>query len=1082
VPTRIAAFGSVVVLCGICLTCCGLTGRPVEVTHIPAARPRPVPAPSDAFDGQREEGAESPGDAVKFYLLKRTGGAPLPAEKLLEARRHKYTMPAYSVALHRAVMAPSLNAEREANLGSWRSVGPGNLGGRTRSFLIRPGNANIMYAGAVAGGVWKTTDGGKTWNPLADLLPTIAVSALAMDPNNPDTLYAGTGESYAGDGIRGVGIFKTTDGGTHWTQLSGTANQGFYYVNKIVVSPNNSRNLYAATWFGVYVSTNGGTTWSLALDESGDTQPGCQDLVIRTDQTADYLFASCALDGYDAPSILRNTDAAGAGKWQVVFTADKMARTSLALAPSNQGVVYAAASSSEDGNYNGGLLAVYRSSSNGDSDSWNAQVTNQDPTLLNTLLFSDAGTATDDVCNGGTASFRNQGDYDNVIAVDPINPDVVWVGGIDLFRSDDGGHNWGIAGFSRGNAPQYVHADNHAIVFAPGYDGAGNQTLFVTDDGGIYRTDNALAATATGSQATCSPYPTSIVWNSSNGGYTVTQFYSGAVYPGASIYLGGTQDNDTVYGADATGPLGWAIAEYTGDGGSVIVDPTDPNTYFVVWANQGSSGSIQIDKTTDGGSSYSSASKGITEKFGNFLFIAPLVMDPVNSKRLYTGGKTLWRTSDGAKTWTAASAVTSTAAGSISAIGIATGDPTHVAFGTEQGFVFTNKAALTADKTVTWPSTQPRSGFLSALAFDPSNVNIVYATYSSYKNKAADAHVYKSTDGGATWKASDGAGTTGLPDIPVDTILVDPQNSTQLYIGTDIGLFSSNDGGATWSRDSNPFADAPIEALVLDRSAGQSNLIAFTHGRGVWKTALPGSGAACQYTIADSPVEFPAIGSSATFKVTTGATCAWSAVSTNPDFAIHSPAAGRGNGSFTVTSQYVNIYPQPDTTQVLVQNHSIPISQDAPLTASGNDDAATPFAFGALPSVVVEDTSGATESKSDPVHSCTKSADFKSVWFTLKPATTGQVTITLQDIRQDNGADAGAVLTAYPLVNGVRGAEVVCYVFPQTSVGNQLAYVFWPATAGVTYLVEVSATTSGAPAGGTVMGGNLAMWATTGKP
>src|SRR5262249_10786232 len=183
---------------------------------------------------------------------------------------------------------------------------------------------------------------------------------------------------------------------------------------------------------------------------------------------------------------------------------------------------------------------------------------------------------------------------------------------------------------------------------------------------------------------------------------------------------------------------------------------------------------------------------------------------------------------------------------------------------------------------------QPRSGFVSHLAFDPVRPEIVYATYSQFKTSSAQNHVYKSMNGGATWIGIDGSGSTGLPDIPVFTILVDPQNPSNLYLGTDLGAFVSLDEGATWARDDNPFANAVTETLVLDRSAGQTTLVAFTHGRGVWKVALPGSGDACQYAVSGDSASFSAFGETAAFKVVTRDNCTWSA----------SP----GEGTFTVQS------------------------------------------------------------------------------------------------------------------------------------------------------------------------------------
>ncbi|MEP7010078.1 MAG: hypothetical protein ABJC13_07130 [Acidobacteriota bacterium] len=175
-----------------------------------------------------------------------------------------------------------------------------------------------------------------------------------------------------------------------------------------------------------------------------------------------------------------------------------MGRTSLALAPSNQNILYALAESLAPGDYQLGLHAVFRSTAGGDPGSWSAQVRNIDAPKLNTLLLSNPRLANLVECGlGDTDSFVNQGGYANVIAVDPKDPNRVFEGGIDLFRSDDGGKNWGVIsyGWAEGPpaAPSFVHSDHHAIVFHPQYNGTNNQTLFVGGDGGIARTQNARA-------------------------------------------------------------------------------------------------------------------------------------------------------------------------------------------------------------------------------------------------------------------------------------------------------------------------------------------------------------------------------------------------------------------------------------------------------------------------------------------------------------------------------------------------------------------------------------------------------------
>src|SRR6266478_6192589 len=265
-----------------------------------------------------EEQEDSYKEAAEFYLLRRAlPGGDLPAERFIEAKRRAERMPLYSLAQRRFVDASQKGAARDAALGSWEALGPGNIGGRTRSMLIHPADANTIYAGSVGGGVWKTTDGGASWTPLTDLLASLGASALAMDPKDPSVLYAGTGEWYTasnrGDSIRGAGIFKSTDAGSTWTQLTATANSFFYYTNKIVVSPNDSRRIYVATYGGVWFSGDAGATWRRVLDRTGPNV-GCQDLVIRSDQPVDYLLAACGTVPAPQTVVFRNTDAAGAGQ------------------------------------------------------------------------------------------------------------------------------------------------------------------------------------------------------------------------------------------------------------------------------------------------------------------------------------------------------------------------------------------------------------------------------------------------------------------------------------------------------------------------------------------------------------------------------------------------------------------------------------------------------------------------------------------------------------------------------------------------------------------------------------------------
>lgn len=785
------------------------------------------------------EREDEPEEAAEFFQMKRSpdGHSPVPVERYIRAIEHTKEMLQYSLATRAAL--PSENKMRAAAiepeaLGAWTPLGPGNIGGRTRALLINPDDPNIMYAAGVAGGVWKTVNGGASWTPLGDLLPHLAICSMAFDPTNPNIIYAGTGEGFFnGDGLRGSGIFKTVDGGANWTHLASTVgDSNFYYVNDLQVSRNNSRRVYAATRTGVWRSDDGGSTWNRIfnpLNVAGNTvQGGCPDLAMRTDQTTDYLFASCG--SLTQATVYRNKNASDAASpWEPVLNDTNIARTSLAIAPSDQNIIYALASSNESGNFNTGLFAVFRSNASGDAGSWTAQVRNTDATKLNTVLLSNPISAFSRDCSpNGTNSFVNQGWYDNVIAVDPTDPNRVWAGGIDLFRSDDGGINWGVASYWWADRadPHYAHADNHAIVFHPQYNGSTNRIMFVASDGGVFRTNNARAAVAVGASAPCDTNNTGVVWTSLINGYAVTQFYHGLPYPGGKSYVAGAQDNGTSRGTDDGGANNWTRI-VGGDGGYVAINPIDSTTIFAETTR------LSIRRSTDGGTTFQSSVFGITESSSNFLFINSFFMDLNNPNILWTGGRSLWRTTDGATQWTQASAPLSTNS-SVGAIAIAPTDSNRVLAGLSNGFIFRNNAALTAGATTTWASAQPRIGVVSWLTFDPADANIAYATYSTF----GGTHVWRSTDGGTTWNGIDGAGDTGIPDIPVHSLVVDPNSSQSLYLGTDLGVFVSLDGGANWLKENTGFANVITESLSIGTLGQDYALFAFTHGRGAWRVKL----------------------------------------------------------------------------------------------------------------------------------------------------------------------------------------------------------------------------------------------------
>jgi photosystem II stability/assembly factor-like uncharacterized protein len=763
---------------------------------------------------------DQPAEAQQFFIEKRVplGETTLDMSKYLPALQHMRGMGGFSIKENRAYPPGALSSDaftqsaQSGALGTWTYVGPGNVGGRTRGLVIHPTMPSIMYAGGVAGGIWKTLDSGASWQPIGDLMANLAVCSLVMHPTNPLVLFAATGEGYFNvDAVRGLGIFQTTNGGTTWAQLASTNNSDFYYVNDLKISPNDPNRMYAATRTGFFLSTNGGSTWTKTRDAS--TVSGCMSIAVRNDQNPDRVIISCGT--FSQATIYRSAD--GGLTFTPVYTETNLGRTSLAIAPSNQNYIYALASSLEAGNYHSGLLAVLRSTDGGQN--WTTQVRNTSADTLSTLLLTNPFIA---VNNG---QWYNQGWYDNVIAVDPADPNIVWAGGIDLFRSDDGGLSWKLGSYWWDNPSDshYAHADQHVIRFHPGYNGGTNKTMFVGNDGGLFRTDDARAATS----SNVSSPSGSVSWTNLNHGYGVTQFYYGAVYPGGGTFFGGTQDNGTPSGTLTGGPNGWKSI-LGGDGGAVAVNPTNNSILY------GENTNLSIKKSTDGGSTFAIATSGITESSSNFLFIAPFIMDANNPNTLWTGGAYLWRTTNSAVSWTEAS--TFTPGGRVSALAAAPGDSNRVAAGTQTGFIRTTTTALANGGTTVWPSTQPVVGYISSLAYDGINHNIIYATCSTFGQK----HVWKSTDGGATWASIDGSGSGAFPDLPAWSILVDPLKAKRLYVGTDMGVFVTTDGGTTWAVANTGFPNVITENLV--REPKSNRIYAFTHGRGVWYVPLSSGG------------------------------------------------------------------------------------------------------------------------------------------------------------------------------------------------------------------------------------------------
>ena len=543
---------------------------------------------------------------------------------------------------------------------NWTHMGPLNVGGRTRSLLIQGDSASsthTLYAGGVTGGVFKSTDGGESWKALNDLMPNINVNTLAQDPKNNNVIYAGTGERYGG--FKGAGIFKTEDAGANWTALDNSSD--IWFVNKIVVSPNNSDVIYAATsgtrGAGLKKSVDKGITWTnIHSDYSVDVA------VVNKDGT-DYVYGYSEWKGlivsFDGGANF--THKVGSSSILLYdYTTPNYSRGSIAFSKSTPSRGYLLVS-----NAPGQLYGIWKTSDYGAN--WTKTISqDNDTTKTDSWLLSDPADVFDHNgngknCFGGTIDLndlRSQGNYDQYITVDPTDADVVWVGGIELFRSDSAAASGSFnkASVWYGSEGSYVHADQHYIAFSPTYDGSTDKRAYFTNDGGVFVSTNSKTGTTANP---CEYSSIGVEYKEIVKGYGTTQYYHGAVSKDGKYVVGGLQDQGvTLYHGS---PDNWTTIA-GGDGAYNAIDPDNSSimysSYVYISIRRHD---ITVDNETTGAiSNYSGGiSSGIdTSTYGKGAFINPFILDPNNSSRMYTANKALWR-SDNVKaastsdvTWT----------------------------------------------------------------------------------------------------------------------------------------------------------------------------------------------------------------------------------------------------------------------------------------------------------------------------------------------------------------------------------------------------------------------------------------------
>ncbi|CAM2065616.1 MAM domain-containing protein [Sulfidibacter corallicola] len=698
---------------------------------------------------------EFPGEYAQYLQSRRETPNNENPERL--NYRYKDEIQASQLARGGLVSAPNLRFE---------DYGPGNFGGRIRGIVIDPADGDNIIVGGVTGGIWRTFDGGQSWANSDDFLPNLVISCLFMDPDNSDRIFAGTGEGFFGVGMmQGLGIFQSDDFGLTWTQLPSTDNSNFDWVNRIAMIPNTDI-IIAATRAGLFRSTDLGANWT---EVSGQAISSRGFVDVRVDPSnTDRLFAYHYGSGTTTRFLMRSTDAGA--NWTRLGAAEGMPTTNIGrgeIGIGSDGVVYVSMASSSD-QTNG----LYRSNDGG-------------------LTFQKTAST--------TPYIERQGWYDMMVGVDPSDSDRVFLGAVDVFRTEDAGTNIGM--ITRwtfqppfGNTQTYVHADIHGIAFHP----QDSNTVFIVCDGGLFKSTDS-----------------GDTWTSLNNDLRIAQYYGIATHPDGEGVIGGTQDNGSHY---FFGNRAIWYEWFGGDGGFCAWDQQDTNYIY---------------GSTPGGGMFGTSNEPADAASLNFpggagaLFIQPFEIDPNDGNRMLVGSGSIWYTENlrqltGAN-WTNTGAI----GGSISATRFSPHDGSIAMVGSISGNLSRTTDLGTGNN---WTSVNgPWNGDVLWIEFDPFDTtsNTVYVAIADF----GPDKVWKTTDGGQNWTSIHG----NLPEIPMNSITVDPTDGSRLFLGSDLGLWTTNDnaneGGAfTWEHYDYGVAWTRVIQL---RWANDDVLWAATHGRGI---------------------------------------------------------------------------------------------------------------------------------------------------------------------------------------------------------------------------------------------------------
>ena len=713
----------------------------------------------------------------------------------------------------------------------WNHRGPFNVGGRTRGLAVSVMDENIILAGGVSGGLWRSTDQGTAWSKSTLSSDLHSITCIAQDPRSgqTDTWYYGTGEfsgnSAGGSGsfFVGDGIYKSTDDGITWTVLSSTVSgtpqfdSNFDLNHDMVINPSNG-DLLVANYDGIQRSEDGGISFIEVLT---NTNFGWSDIVTTS---TGVLYAS--LEGVGVFKSEDNGD-----NWSditdVGFPSAAGDRIELALAPSNENILYVIAENGSDH-----ILWKYDDGTGGWVDR-----------TANIPMFG-----------GDVGDFDSQGGYDLLIKVKPDDENFVIIGGTNLYRSTDGfgtttNSAW-VGGYSTlNNITRYTnqHPDQHAFIFLSG------TKALSGNDGGVQLT-NDITDDVTNVEGE------SVDWTWLNNGYLTTQVYALSVGPGDQI-MSGFQDNSTWLTTSSSSSSTWTD-QSSGDGAYNAFNADGTVRY--VSSQNASISSIGYSDANDESPNSFDVIDPIINGYSTSLFITPFYLDPLDDDLLYLGGDLDLFVNTTASTSTQTDGWKSISLGNtdvISEFGLTNANMVYVGTAVGELYKVVNPESATPTVSeitgVNFPSADPEVDvYISGIGVNPFDADELIVTFSNYEVKS----VFHTADGGLVWSDISGNleenvdGSGSGPAVRTASIIGD---GFEYYVGTSTGLYSTrvlNGVSTVWVQEGSTNIGNVVVNHMVTRDDGL--IVVGTHGNGLYSATVPFS-SDLTVTSLDIPIAAP---------------------------------------------------------------------------------------------------------------------------------------------------------------------------------------------------------------------------------